>query len=106
MIVFIIGVLSLACTIAYANYDDAKYYKYLSDSLSKDNIELEIENNSLRNELYLEQQANEELEEELEELKAKTDQGKITLTVDARQVTEKIMKEVNKKIEEMKKDGR
>lgn len=102
MIVFIIGVLSLACTIAYANYDDAKYYKYLSDSLSKDNIELDIENNRLRNELYLEQQAN----EELEELKAKTDQGKITLTVDARQVTEKIMKEVNKKIEEMKKDGR
>lgn len=46
------------------------------------------------------------LEQELKELKAKQNKGKITLTVDAKQVTEKVMKELNKKIEEMKKEGR
>lgn len=106
MIVFIIGVLSLACTIAYANYDDAKYYKWLSNSLSKDNIELEIENDRLRNELHLEQQLTGELEEELDELKAKVNQGKVTISIDTKEVTEKVLKKVNEEIKRIKAENK
>lgn len=56
---------------------------------------LEEECNILRDDLHLEQQLREDAE-------AKNKQ--ITLTVDAKTVTERVMKQINKKIEEIKRE--
>lgn len=92
MIVFIVGVLSLACTIAYANYDDAKTYKGL----------LEISRQETR---YLSKEL-QAVREENDLLKAKQNKGVVTVKLNTEEVTEKVLKKINKKIEEMKKEGR
>lgn len=92
MIIFIVGVLSLACTIAYTNYGDAKTYKGLLEISRKETRYLGDELRAVR--------------EENDKLKAKQNQGKITLTVDARQVTDKVLKKINEDIKKMKEEGK
>ena len=92
MIVFIVGVLSLACTIAYTNYDDAKTYRGL----------LEISRQETR---YLEEEVF-TLREENDKLKAKVNQGKVTISIDTQEVTEKVLKKVNEEIKRIKAENK
>lgn len=46
------------------------------------------------------------LEQELKELKAKQNKGKITLTVDVQEVTEKVLKKVNEEIKRIKAENK
>lgn len=92
MTVFIIGLLSLAFTIAYICYDDAKTYRGLLNISRQETIYLSKKLKVVR--------------EESDKLKAKQNQWKITLTVDAQEVTEKVLKKVNEEIKRIKTENK
>lgn len=67
------------------------------------------QNNELREELWFAQQSFRMLEEECDTLrnelnKEQTKNNQFTVTVDAKAVTERVMKQINKKIEEIKRE--
>lgn len=92
MTVFIIGLLSLAFTIAYVCYDDAKTYRDL----------LNISRQEIR---YLSKEL-QAVREENDLLKAKQNKGKITISIVTPKVTEKVLKKVNEEIKRIKAENK